>query len=83
MKGKHKAAKAKVSVEDHGNGFMIVGTDSYRKAARELCVYVDNPEDYRFATPTFYDGSPAVWLTDSPGAVWIGATEPTGQPIER
>jgi hypothetical protein len=83
MKGKHKPRKKQISVEDHGNGYMVVGIESYRKAAQVLCDYVDNPEDYRFACPTFYNGRPAVWLADTPGAVWEGAAEPSGKPISR
>lgn len=74
--------KPKFAVEDHGNGFMVIGTALVAPAARYLAKhYVDNPEDYRFATPNHYQGRPAVWLTTGPGEFWIGATNLVGEPL--
>lgn len=62
-----------VEVEDHGNGYMVVGVtwDGFGKTAHEvLSDYVDNIEDYRFACPAHYGGRSAVWLTTEPGNAW-------------
>ena len=75
--------KAKVRVEDHGNGFMVVGVLAPDDARKVLDDYVDNIEDYRFACPTHYDDRSCCWLTTEPGAVWDGATYPTGEPMPR
>jgi hypothetical protein len=79
-----KKSKKKLTVEDHGNGFMVIGTANVAKAARYLAKhYVDNGEDYRFATPNHYEGQSAVWLTTGPGEFWIGSTDLLGRPLPR
>lgn len=62
-----------VDVEDHGNGFMFIGTGDIDQAKRIIADYVDNPEDYVFANPKYHEGFCAVWLSDDPGALWDGA----------
>ena len=73
-----------VEVEDHGNGYMFVGTSDISQAKRLLEDFVDNPEDYVFAAVVWYEKRAcAVWLTDEPLAVWDGARDHTGNPIRR
>lgn len=73
-----------VEVEDHGNGYMFVGTSDISQANRLLDEYVDNPEDYVFAAVVWYEGRAcAVWLTDEPGGAWEGSLDATGRPIPR
>jgi hypothetical protein len=72
-----------LSVEDHGNGFMVLGTCKIKKARKELQDYVEHIEVFRFATPTWYSGGRAVWLTTGPGEVWDGATTAAGEPLPR
>lgn len=77
-----------VEVEDHGNGFMFVGTSDIKQAKRLVVDYADDPEDYVFAARKLhrYDNGRlacAVWLAVEPFAVWEGATHPTGEPIAR
>ena len=62
-----------VEVEDHGNGYMFLGTSDLSQACRILSEYVDNIEDYRFAARLYYSGVCAVWLSDEPLALWDGA----------
>lgn len=71
----------RLEVEDHGSGFMVIGTSSVRKAARFLVAYVDDPGAYRFACPTHYEGRCAVWLATGPGDSWIGAVDHVGEPL--
>lgn len=79
--GRVKARK--VRVEDHDNGFMVVGTNLVPEALKVLRDYVDDVAAYAFATPTHYDGRSAVWLTDHPGHNWEGSTDPLGNPLPR
>ena len=75
--------KRPITVEDHGNGFMVIGTNNYRKAAKILRDYVDNIADYRFAAPTHYEGQSAVWLSTGPGEFWEGSLDHVGNPLPR
>lgn len=68
-------------VEDHGNGYMVLGTNRPKKARKALRDYVDDIDAYRFACPTHYEGVSSCWLSKHPGAVWEGATDHTGRPI--
>lgn len=70
-------------VEDHGNGFMVLGTDNIKKAKKILKDYVDDIEAYRFACPTYYEELRSCWLATTPGAVWEGARDPMGNPLPR
>lgn len=72
-----------VEVEDHGNGFMLVGTSDLSQACRILDDYVDNIEDYRFFARVWDKDRKAcsVWASTHPGAVWAGATDHTGNPL--
>lgn len=77
-----------VEVEDHGNGFMFIGCSDIEQAKRLVEDYADEPEDYVFAAAVLhrYDNGRlacAVWLADSPGAAWDGATDSTGEPLPR
>jgi hypothetical protein len=81
--GKKKKSKVRITVEDHGNGFMVVGTSDYSEAARILSEYVDNIGDYQFACPTHYEGRSACWLATTPGANWEGSLDLTGEPLPR
>jgi hypothetical protein len=73
-----------VEVEDHGNGYMLLGTTDEAQARRVLEDYVDNIEDYRFAAHTLQPGPVhAVWLAVEPFAVWDGATQYDGTPLPR
>lgn len=72
-----------LSVEDHGNGYMVIGTAKIKKARKELKDYVEDISVFRFATPTWYWNSRAVWLTTAPGEVWDGATDATGRLLPR
>lgn len=64
-----------VEVEDHGVGYLFIGTSDIDQARRLLGDYVDNAEDYKFAARTgvIVNGKLAccVWLSDDPGAEWI------------
>jgi hypothetical protein len=67
-----------VEVEDHGTGFMFIGTSDIDQAKRMVAEYVDNPEDYVFAARPLhrYDNGRlacSVWLAPDPGALWYGA----------
>jgi spermidine synthase len=73
--------KSKIKVEDHGNGFMVVGVQTIKKARKVLRDYVDDVEPYRFACPTYYDGTSSVWLSTGPGEHWDGAVDHTGKPM--
>lgn len=75
--------KVKCEVEDHGNGFMVIGTNLPDEARKVLAEYVDNLADYAFAGPTRYNGRSACWLTDHPGHYWEGSTWVTGEPMPR
>lgn len=74
-----------VEVEDHGNGYMFVGTSDIKQATRLVEEYVDNPEDYVFAARVWNKEARAccVWLADTPGAVWDGALDSLGRPVKR
>ena len=69
-----------VEVEDHGNGYMFIGTSDLSQACRILDEYVDNVEDYRFAARVYYAGKCCVWLSDEPLALWDGAEGRNGYP---
>jgi hypothetical protein len=73
----------KVVVEDHGNGFMVVGTNIPDEARKALKDYVDDPTAYAFATPNHYDGRSAVWLATAPGQHWDGQVDCLGRPEPR
>jgi hypothetical protein len=73
----------KYVVEDHGNGFMVIGTNKPRKARKVLKAYVDKIKRYRFACPTHYDGRSAVWLSVGPADHWDGALDHVGRPLPR
>lgn len=73
----------KVEVEDHGNGFMVVGTNLPDEARKVLKDYVDEVEPYAFATPTHYHGRSATWLTTGPSENWDGQLNLLGQPEPR
>lgn len=75
--------KKRLSVEDHGNGYMVLGTTNIHSAAIELEDYVDNIEDYRFAQPKWYQGQKAVWLTTGPADFFDGALDTIGNPLPR
>jgi hypothetical protein len=67
-----------VEVEDHGNGFMFIGTSDIEQAKRLLEDYVDDVEDYVFAARVLHryeNGRLAcsVWLAPEPFALWDGA----------
>lgn len=72
-----------LGAEDHGNGFMILGTTKVKKARKELKDYVDDISAYRFWLPVWYEGGPAVWFAVAPGEVWEGARSHTGEPLPR
>jgi hypothetical protein len=74
--------KRDIEVEDHGNGFMVIGTLDPVKARKILKGYV-KVKPYRFASPTIYDGHSACWLTTAAGEVWDGALDHIGNPIAR
>jgi hypothetical protein len=79
-----KLVKAKrIAVEDHDNGFMIIGTNLPDEARKVLTDYVDDVESYAFATPTHYAGRSACWLTDHPGHHWEGSEWMPGHPMPR
>lgn len=73
--------KPKVTVEDHGNGFMVVGVKTIKKARKVLGDYVDDVAQYRFACPTYYNNTMSVWLTTGPGEHWDGAVDHVGNSI--
>jgi hypothetical protein len=73
----------KVVVEDHGNGFMVVGTNMPDEARKVLRDYVDDATAYAFATPTHYQGRSAVWLATATGQNWDGQLNVLGQPEPR
>lgn len=73
----------KFKVEDHGNGFMVIGTLNPQKARKVLKDYVDKVKRYRFATPTYYGGRSACWLTTHPGAHWEDSLDHAGKPLPR
>lgn len=68
-------------VEDHGNGFMVIGTNRVRKARKVLKEFVEDPEVFRFACPTHYEGFSSVWLATEPGQHWDGAVDHCGTPM--
>lgn len=73
-----------VEVEDHGNGFMFVGTTDIAQARRLLPQYVGKKQAKRmvFAARTWYEGrAHGVWLTAAPSQVWEGAKDALGRPI--
>lgn len=74
-----------VVVEDHGNGYMFVGTTDIDQAKRLVAEYVDNPEEYVFAARTWSheDRSHRVWLSVEPLAAWDGARDPMGNLLPR
>lgn len=73
-----------VEVEDHGNGYMFIGTTDIDQAKRLVADYVDDPEDYVFAARTWYQNrAHGVWLAPDPLAVWDGAKDPMGNPLAR
>lgn len=74
---------SKLTVEDHGNGFMVIGTLLVRPARKILKKFVDKPKQYKFAAPTYYEDSPAVWFSTVPGAHWDGALDHTRKPMKR
>lgn len=78
-----KKGKQKIVVEDHGNGYMVIGTLIPHRAAEILEDYVDNIEDYKFACPTWYKDQKACWLSTGPGDNWDGSTDPMGNPLPR
>lgn len=66
---------AAVEVEDHGVGFMFVGTSDIDQAKYLIEDYVDDPHNYVFAARFWYENRAcAVWLVDTPGAMPYGAT---------
>jgi hypothetical protein len=76
-----KRSKPVIEVEDHGNGFMVIGTALVHEASQILTEYVDNPGDYRFACPNHYEGRSAVWFSTEPLAAWDGATDGCGNAV--
>jgi hypothetical protein len=75
--------KNPIVVEDHGNGFMVIGVLSVTKALKVLEDYVDDTSEYIWATPTFYEGRGSVWLGGHVGANWEGATDMYGRQLPR
>lgn len=74
-----------LKVENHGNGFMVVGTNRIDLAREELSQY-DTPEPwsrYAFALVTHYNGDSAVWLSTGPAENFDGALDHVGQPLKR
>lgn len=74
-----------VEVEDHGNGFMFIGTIDVNQCRRLLAEYVDDPEAYISVAPVLHrydDGRVAHGRFLSPdfGALWDGATDALGKP---
>jgi hypothetical protein len=74
-----------VEVQDHGNGYMFVGTTDIEQARRLLGEYVDNPEGYGFASRHWLEDERAegVWLTVEPFALRDGACDWAGRPLPR
>lgn len=74
-----------LTVEDHGNGYMVVGTNRIDLAREELSQYdTDQPwSAYAYAHVTHYDGQCAVWLSTGPAEHWDGARDHTGAPLKR
>ena len=78
-----------VIVEDHGNGFMFVGTSDAEQCRRILADYVDDPEAYIFqgvpgGTTEYGRYACRVWLAVNCAQVWDGATDHvTGKPLPR
>lgn len=74
-----------VEVEDHGNGFMFVGTSDIKQARRILVEYTDDHEAYEYAARVWDKERRAccVWLTDTALAVWDGATDYQGRALKR
>lgn len=84
FRGRLEKVKAKdIAVEDHGNGFMVIGTNIPNEARKVLVDYVDDVAAYSVATPTHYEGRSAVWLTDHVGHHWDGSVDLTGDPLPR
>lgn len=81
--GKGKGKKQALEVEDHGNGFMVVGTNKIPTAREELRDYVDDVAPYVYAAVTHYDGRSAVWLATGPAEHWDGALDHCGNPLPR
>lgn len=75
--------KRPVEVEDHGNGFMVIGTVVVKDALAILEDYVEDVGDYIWATPTHYNGRGAVWLGGHVGAQWEGSRDPLGNLLKR
>lgn len=78
-----KKKRKALDVEDHGNGFMVLGTLKPRKALKVLRDYVDDVEPFRFFAVTFYEGRGSVWCTTGPGEHWDGARDSSGKPLKR
>lgn len=72
-----------VYVEDHGSGFMMVGTSDLSQACRVLTDYVDDISEYRFFARVWDKDRRAccVWAATHPGAMWVGAVDHTGEPL--
>ena len=73
-----------VEAEDHGNGYLFVGTSDIDQAQRLLAAGLGKKKAraYRYAARIWYENRAcAVWLTDSPGQFWDGATNSMGKPV--
>lgn len=79
---KHKQRKH-FDVEDHGNGFMVIGTPFPHVAIKVLAEYVDSVRAFRICCPTNYKGRSAVWFTTAHGEFWEGARDHMGNEIAR
>lgn len=75
--------RRKIEVEDHGNGFMVIGTPFPAVAIKVLRDYVESVRPYRIAAVVHYQGRSAVWLTTEHGEFWEGARSHIGEPLAR
>jgi hypothetical protein len=79
MNAQRNKKKRPIVVEDHGNGFMVLGTTVIAQALKVLEDYVETTEPYKCAMPCWYGDRPSVWLTTGPGEVWEGAVNHMGE----
>lgn len=74
-----------VEVEDHGNGFMFIGTSDREQARRLLLDYVEPEEasEHRFWARTVVGKDCAVWVSKGPADNWDGSKDSLGKPLPR